>query len=195
MRKFIALTPFLLLSVAFLGVYPATGTKAPTRNAAPSPIQKVIPGPIEDRPGTINGAERPDLIPDDVAYALFFNFLAGRRDQGEKNSLKSYIRQQPLLADIDPEALMRIADEFQVAYKAIEDEERELAAGSHNRSSTVAAMFALLKNRKLALVNQKAGALPNFIGTDGAEKVRRHVMEHVKRKVKIAPPPPMPRMD
>jgi hypothetical protein len=90
---------------------------------------------------------------------------------------------------------MRVADEFQVAYRAIEDEERELAAGSHNRSSTVAAKFALLKNRKLYLVIEKAGALSNFVGTDGAEKVRRHVMEYVKRKVKIAPPPPMPPMD
>jgi hypothetical protein len=90
---------------------------------------------------------------------------------------------------------MRLGDEFQEASKALEDDEKTLAAASHHRSSIVDAKFALLKERKLNLVNEKVGALPSLIGAVGAEKVRIHVMEYVKSKVKIAPPPPMPPMD
>lgn len=195
MRKLIVLGSFLLLSIAVWGGYPAIGTKTPALEAAPRQIMRGIPELIQDPPGTINGAVTPELIPDDVAYALFFNFLAGRRTLDQKNSLRSFITQRPLLADIDVEALMRVADEFQEAYKAIENDERAFAAASDHRRSDIDAQFALLKQRKLSLVNEKVGALPNIIGTDRAEKVRRHVMEYVKRKVKIAPPPPMPPMD
>jgi len=195
MRKLTVLGSFLLLSIAVWGGYSATGTKTPAQEAVPGPTQKAAPGPTEDAPGTIDGAVTPDLIPDDVAYALFFNFLAGRETKAQKNSLKSFFKQRPQLAGIDAEVLMMVADEFQEAYKAIEKEEAALAATSHNRSSTLDDRFALLKQRKLSLVDEKVGALPNIIGMDDAEKVRRHVREYVKRKVKIAPPPPMPAMD
>jgi len=195
MRKVIVLGSFLLLSIAVWGAYPAIGTKTPAPEAAPRPILRATPELIQDPPGTIDGAVTPDLIPDDVAYALFFKFLAGRRTVEQKSSLRSFVKQRPLLADIDVEALMRVADEFQEAYKAIENDEKSLAAASDHRSPKLDAQFALLKQRKLSLVNERVGALPNIIGTDGAERLRRHVIEYVKRKVKIAPPPSMPPMD
>jgi hypothetical protein len=47
MRKLFVLAPFLLLVIAFFGVYPATVTKPPTSEAAPATPQKAT---AEDPP-------------------------------------------------------------------------------------------------------------------------------------------------
>jgi hypothetical protein len=195
MRKLVVLALLFVASVAFLGAYPAAGIKKPAFKTALGTPQEAALASTQDRPGTIDGAVTPDLIPDDVAYGLFFGFLAGRETQEQKNSVRSFFRQRPQLAGIDADALMMVANEFQEASKALEDDEKTLAAASHHRSSILDAKVALLKQRKLNLVNEKVGVLPSLIGNDGAEKVRLHVMEYIKRKVKIAPPPPMPPMD
>jgi hypothetical protein len=44
-----------------------------------------------------------------------------------------------------------------------------------------------LQARKEALVTEIVASLPARIGPETADKFRRHVTEHLKRKMKIAP--------
>ncbi len=80
----------------------------------------------QDPAGTVNGAEHPELIPDNAAYMMLFRLLSNRQSEVEKNSIRAYIRQMGLgkqwkcddcppsvgVGDADIEALLATADEF-----------------------------------------------------------------------------------
>ncbi len=145
----------------------------------------------QDPPGTIDGAVTPELIPDDVAYSLFLNFVGGRETEKAKNALKSYM-QQVQLGDVDLEALISTSQEYQQALNTIDNQQSLIVRANHKSIRDIETQLNEFKQRKLALVNEKVESLPNRLGKAGAENVRRHVMEHVKRKVKIIPGPVMP---
>ena len=192
-------TTFLTLAgVAVVAI--AVAAPSSIRNTKSTPITptadvRPVPTNLPEQQGTIDGAVNPELIPDDVAYSLFLNFLAAHQSPDHKNSMKSYFKYHPQLNGIDVETLMRVAEEFQAVNKAIDDDERALATAGYQKGSSVGAKMALIKQRRLSLVNGTVAALPNRIGKDAAEAVKRHVMDYIKRKVKIGPPPPMPPMN
>src|SRR6266550_5251571 len=92
-------------------------TKAVRDNSstAQNPLSSATAEP-QDPKGTIDGAKTPDLIPDEVAYSLFFNFVAARVTKDEKNSLRSYMRQHNLDA-ISVDALIGAGNDVQRASK------------------------------------------------------------------------------
>lgn len=105
MRKLIIPLCLAIISIAAFVVAPNGSTEYPTSIMTAAEVNAHAPSPSQDPPGTIDGAFTPELIPDDVAYSLFFNFVAGRGTEKQKNSLKSYM-QQVQLGDIDVEALI-----------------------------------------------------------------------------------------
>jgi hypothetical protein len=166
-----------LCAAVIMGIGP---TKAVRNNSstAPSPLSGATAQPPQDPIGTIDGATTPDLIPDEVAYSLFFNFVAGRVTRDERNSLRSYMRLHNLDV-ISVDALIGAGNDFQSASKTIDE-----LAGSLTPQ--------VLKQRKAALIKERIASLPDRLGTPGADDVRRHVREYLKTKVKIIPGPVMP---
>src|SRR5260370_28142991 len=102
------------------------------------PVQTNLP----EHQGTIDGAVTPELIPDDVAYSLFLNFLAAHQSPDQKNSMKAYFKYHPQLNGIDVDTLMRVAEEFQAVNKAIDDDERALATAGYQSGSAVEGQMA-----------------------------------------------------
>jgi hypothetical protein len=143
-----------------------TGDVAATRSA-------------QDPTGTIDGAQTPELIPNDVAYALFFNFVAGRATKEERSSLTSYLRQHHLDA-INPDALISVGNDFQRASNSV---------------SQVGGVTADVLRQRTVVINDAVSSLTARIGSDGADRLRRHVTEYLKTKVKIIPGPTMPAAD
>lgn len=188
----------LFIGLSLAGIIIAVATVTPRGDSMneektarnPKPPALTATKATQDPPGTIDGAVTPELIPDDVAYSLFFNFVAGRGTEKAKNSLKSYMTQVQL-GNIDLEALMSTSDEYQRALNAI-DSQSTLDRTSHKSIHDIETQLNELKQRKLALVNEKVKSLPDRLGPSGAENVRRHVMKYIKRKVKIIPGPVMP---
>src|SRR6266478_5535709 len=131
MRKFIILLYIAVISTAAFVVKPKGYTERSTSTVtAPRAATAQAATPVQDPLGTINGAVTPELIPDDVAYSLFFNFVAGRGTEKEKNSLKSYMRQVQL-GDIDVEALISISQEYQQALNTIDNQQSVLGRANH----------------------------------------------------------------
>lgn len=190
MRKLIIPLCLAIISLAAFVVAPKGSTEYPTSIMTAAEVTAHAPAPSQDPPGTIDGAFTPELIPDDVAYSLFFNFVAGRGTEKQKNSLKSYM-QQVQLGDIDVEALISTSQEYQQALNALDSQQSALGRANHQSMRDIETQQNELKQRKLALVNEKVESLPNRLGIAGAENVRRHVMEYIKRKVKIIPGPVM----
>jgi len=53
---------------------------------------------------------------------------------------------------------MRVAEEFRAVNKAIDDDERALATAGYQKGSSVEAKMALIKQRRLSLVNGTVAA-------------------------------------
>ena len=82
MRKVITSLSFIVvISMVMIGVL---GSSRSTVTGIPKSAGTIASSPheIQDPLGTIDGAKNPELIPDAAAYALLFNFFAGR-DEGE----------------------------------------------------------------------------------------------------------------
>ena len=188
MRRLITLLGFIVIATTIIVVAVASRgpEKAKAALAGPETFTTYAPVILQDPPGTIDGAITPELIPDDIAYSLFFKFVAGRRTDDEKNRLRFYLQQRDL-DGIDVEALIRTADELQEADRALDNDQIALTVPPRDRSPAMEARVAGLKERKRALVNEEVALLPNRVGQNGAERVRRHVIEYMKRKIKIIP--------
>lgn len=194
MRKLIIFLSLTIISAIVITLATPGGAEKVTGTATAS---KGLPVPAEtvlqDPAGTIDGSVSPHLIPDDVAYSLFFNFVAGRGTEREKNSLKSYM-QQTQLGDVDLEVLISVSQEYQNALNNIDTQQSSLARANHQNLRDIETQLNDLQQRRVGLIKNKVKSLPNRLGETGAANVRHHVMEYIKRKVKIVPGPVMPEM-
>ncbi|SRR6266851_3652320 len=194
MRKLFIFLGLAVISTAAFVAAPKGNTEHSTSSiTAPKDGTAQAATLLQDPPGTIDGAITPELIPDDVAYSLFFNFLAGRGTEKEKNSLRAYM-QQVQLGDIDLEALISTSQEYQNALNNIDTQQSALARANHQDLRGIETQLNELQQRRLVLLNEKVQSLPNRLGKTGAANIQRHVMEYIKRKVKIIPGPMTPEM-
>ena len=133
------------------------------------------------------------MIPDHVAYSLLFNLLAGRKTETEKESIRSYITQAGLVDETDIDALLAAAEEFRLRADVI-DKRGESIRAKGRQSLDQAAVLQLgeLQRQKEALVLEVVDSLPARLSALGAVKLRLHINERVKRKIKIIPGPMMP---
>lgn len=146
-----------------------------------------------DPPGTIDGARSPEMIPDHVAYSLLFNLLAGRKTATERESIRSYIAQAGLADETDIDALLAVAEEFRLRADIIDKRAESIKAKGGQRLG-MAAVLQLneLQRQKEGLVLEVVDSLPARLSALGAVKLRLHINERVKRKIKIIPGPMMP---
>jgi hypothetical protein len=145
-----------------------------------------------DPPGTIHGDKNPELIPDRVAFNLFFRTLSSA------NGIPG-VYNQPFLGKVSKEMgldssvttrLKLIVDEYQAGVHALDARAREIK-DQHWPEPSQAAMRELeeLQSRKDAIVDGLISSLSVKLGVNEAERVRRYINQSFKTKIKIAPPP------
>jgi hypothetical protein len=157
-----------------------------------------------DPDGTINGAKHPEKIPDRIAYAVLFRLIGGHNTEEEKNRILSYVKQmlgckscgkgkikeeelQAYNNRID--SIVNAADEFQQQVGVLDKQVQEIVRDNWPRyTSEVRARLSELQRRKEAIINEIVFSLQNRLDSSGRAKLRKHLDERVKRKIKIIPP-------
>jgi len=179
------------------------GRSSPDVAPSPTPARQRPPDP----PGTVNGSQNPELVPDRVAYSILFRFLSDRQSEDEKNSMRFYLRQKLGGGDCDAteeekaatdnviDALLTAATEFSKQVAPLDSEAKSLK-DKHwpNPSSDVMGSLARLQARKDAAVLKLAASLRGrFTGkVKESAKLERLIHENLKRKIKITPSPQSP---
>lgn len=142
-----------------------------------------------DPPGTIDGAKNPELIPDEVAYSLFFKFLSDRHSEEEKNNMRAYIKQSAL-DGVNVDALLAVGDEFKKKAAVVDAQAKALRDANPNQPDERAANT--FREQYKAISMELIASLQARLGANGAAKVREHIVGRVKSRVKIVPGPVMP---
>ncbi len=148
----------------------------------------------QDRPGTINGAVNPELIPNRTAYTLLFRALTAAPDIADlsRERERSFIANMGLTGrPVDD--LLVAAEDFR---KQVSELDRQVAdikdRNWPNPSPAVMELLAELQKEKEAIVDTLVASLPNRLGHSAELKLRDHIENNFKRKIKLGPPAPIP---
>ncbi|HEX7720663.1 MAG TPA: hypothetical protein VF397_00800 [Pyrinomonadaceae bacterium] len=133
----------------------------------------------------IDGATNPELIPDRVAYSIFFRLIANSRTPEKKLHIRSYIRQIGL-SEADRNGLLAAADEFYQRVNPLDEEAKQIKAGnSGSVNDAVRARLQQLKQQKDAVIDHLVVRLPIRVSQEGTSLLRQHISEHIKRGIKL----------
>lgn len=167
--------------------------------------------PADDDPYVTDGEKHPERIPDHVAYSLLFRMIANRKTDEEKGRIRAYLaeaglgksgcptcpKMQPQDAsrgtDADADALIAAAEEYHRRVGVLDRRAKELKQrGKAEAIPNVKGQLTALQRQKEVLVIGIVNSLSARLSANGLEKVRQHVNERVKRKVKIRTEPGRP---
>ncbi len=150
--------------------------------------------------GFIDGSVNPELIPDQVAYALVFRLLSDRHTEEEQNHARSYLRmafgcgncsdRERATSEAHISVFLAVLREFERRVGPLDRRAEEIHAQNWrpNPSPAVLAELNALQVQKEAIIVELIASLPVRLGADGAARLHRHINERVKRKTKIGPP-------
>jgi hypothetical protein len=174
----------LAIAVAFAITGIVVG-KSKSKNSVSSPQQKVTK---PDLPGTVDGNVNPASIPDHIAYTLAFRTIALRQGTAfEKARSRAWVKSAGL-DEAAADKLIEAANEFGARVSVLDQQAKQIKDRTWpNPDGATIGQLTALQARKEALVTEIVASLPARIGPETADKFRRHVTEHLKRKMKIAP--------
>jgi hypothetical protein len=167
-----------------------------TTEAVSPAKSSVVAAPVqsEDPPGTIDGSVTPQLIPDDVAYELFFNFFSNRA-AGERAKLQAYCN-QTTLASVGLDSIFAAAAHYQQLVAPIDAQAQAIRDSNPHATAQDAALvnaqLAPLQTQRKAVVTAAIAKLVDFVGPAGAVAIRQHIDGRIKCRTKILPGPSMP---
>ncbi len=131
----------------------------------------------QDPQGTIDGSSTPQLIPDVVAYELFFNFFSNRAPN-ERGKLQAYCN-QTAMAGVDLDSIFAVVNYYQqqvapinAKAQAIKDSNRGLTMQD---AMLVNAQLGPIAAEKAAVVQEMIAKIPNIVGAAGALAIRQHI--------------------
>jgi hypothetical protein len=137
----------------------------------------------------IDGAERPEMIPDRVAYSLLFRLLSSGRNETEKQHLKSYIARIELSSDDDINALFSAAAEYarrvnslDVRVNAIKEQENHHQA---RRSPTTQQLLQEMQAQYDLTIDEIVNSLSKKLSKDGEVKLNLFMDQRFKKNVKL----------
>ena len=170
------------------------------QQAAPSQGQSQAE---QDQPGTINGKEHPELIPDYVAYAMLFRVIANRPEESAQRSIRTYVKQifqcsqcnnpPGASSDGDIDALLAVAEEHHRRISVLDTQAAKIKGRSWPEPAPeVLAKLTQLQAQNDALTADIASSLPAHLSGRGMENLQRYIVEHVKPAIKIVPGPQPP---
>lgn len=211
----------LLVIVSVFGIVVTASNNNVSNSAAQSEKQEAISESLInnsgqqaiDKPGTIDGAKNPDLIPDRAAYSVLFRLIADRKTPEEKNRIESYIRimldmsckscgalkengkipdggqtdrtLEQEKADID--AIIAVVEEFSQEVALLDNQAKDAKESRRNEPQAAALRLKTLQAQKNALVDKKTISLINRLSSASRGKLKGFVDEKLKQKIKIAP--------
>jgi hypothetical protein len=138
-------------------------------------------------PGTINGAEHPELIPDSTAYRLFF-VVIGQNPEAtpQQKELQQVRLKQAHLNAKDIQSALSVLQEFKTQYSDL--------TKSYNDSATAALTAGQAPDydsfllRRDALVQDTRNKLKQVLSPEGFARLDRLISAE-KRNMKIMPRP------
>jgi hypothetical protein len=137
-----------------------------------------------EAPGTINGAENPELIPTEVAYSFFLRSISCTDDDPELYKTKCQLAQNAVGFDPDDAATLpaQIAG-FHNQISALDDQIFSLSRSADPNDKTQ--RDALVEQRH-NLVQAKVASLRQQLSLAGKQKFDTHI-EKMKAKIKFIP--------
>lgn len=141
-----------------------------------------------DPPNTIDGNVNLELIPDHIAYIMVFRSIATPQNTDlEKRRSRAWAKSIGF-NDAVIDKLLAVANEFHTRVSVLDNQVKEIKDRSWpNPSTQVMEQLADLQGQKEAIVAEIITSLPTQLGTEDTKKLRQHVNNHVKRKVKLVP--------
>jgi hypothetical protein len=186
------LAPAALIAIACLALAIVTRPASPqldSSQTATSGTAVPVAAPQPDPPGMIDGAENPDLIPNEAAYRVVFLAFAEREDatDGERARYRAKIHPAGL-GDDDETALFVILSAFK---KQTDDLQAQATAIlnkdplPHPDSVDYQQLLDLDKQGR-AVFGEAMSALPARLSADGVVKLDTYVKGE-KRRMKYTP--------
>lgn len=160
-----------------------TGSTKPIRPAGENHSSE---NPLPKHPaGFVDGATNPALIPDNTAYTLLFRLLSNRNTEKEKGYVQAYIKQMEIE---NADALLAVVKKFESRIGAIDRKAKKIhEQKGPNFDDQALAQLNRLQEQKEEIVADIITSLPSQMGTEDSDRLRRHVNDRVKRKIKITP--------
>ncbi len=145
----------------------------------------------QDPPGTINGRDNKDLIPDQAAYAVFLRFAA-QVTKSDKAVLRSYLKSHGF-EEAEVGVIQTVAEDFRKRIDVLDKEVKQIKDKSWpNPDSYAMARLSELQQQKEAMISEIAESLPSRLSSQGHEKMNHLIKDKLKAKMKIAPAPAPP---
>jgi hypothetical protein len=143
----------------------------------------------------IDGATNPEMISDRVAYSMFLQLIWDHLKTNEtrdRQRLEGYFN-MTTLGRMDRDVLINVATLLQQRTAPLTQQAKEIKNRNFpNPSPEVMQQLTLLQRQREAITDELIATIPNRLSASGLQKLRRFTNEHVKRKVKILPPAPLP---
>jgi len=139
----------------------------------------------------MDGSANLFLIKDHVAYDLFFRSLVFSPEESNlADSRFQALAQELKLTDAEATALRAVAEEF-ARQVGVLDRQVAQIKDKHlpNLSSQDVDGLVNLQAQKEAIINSTIAALAARIGPKGAAKIRAHISQSFKRKIRSVRPP------
>lgn len=153
-----------------------------------------------DHPGTINGAQQPERIPDRAAYSILFRVLSNRNTEREKQRARAYVRHVLACSkcsktkedDTDAEAIVALVEEFNLKVKNLDGEVKHLKDKHWPQpGAQVMARLQEMQAQKDKVMDELISSLPRRLSVNGLGKVKAHI-GRMKTKMKVVPSPQSP---
>lgn len=181
---------------------PKTGISALSAPVIPASKAQQNQANALDQPGIIDGAKNPELIPDQVAFSLLFRVISGNQSPEAKQRMRHYVRQIGLgdqtcyacngqkpptdkAKDQEIDTFIAVADEFQQRIGVLDEQAAEIKKRSWPPSLQAMTELTQLQQQKEAITREIVASLPKRLGTEGSNKVWKHVTDRVKKKARI----------
>lgn len=141
----------------------------------------------------LDGAFNPDVIPDWVAYEIFFNSIGVPEDAPEKQ--KEIGRKLAERAGLDDEKVNKIKLSHKNLKPKLEDLEHQVnvlkdKTWPNPDSKTMSDLDKLQKQREQT-VEETIRALQKDIGNEASERLAEHIRKNIKSKIKFYNSPPI----
>lgn len=154
----------------------------------------------------IDGGVKPELIPDEVAYSLLFRVVSNAQSADARIRIRHYIRRLGLgnqagnrcsveegssaeTNDDDIDAFIAVADDFRRRVSVLDQQAIQIKRLKLAKMTDEMRMrLVRLQQQKEEIVAELVGILPRRLTSSGAENIRMHVNEGMKRRIRISHP-------
>lgn len=168
----------------------ATSPVAPQEQVVTAVPQGSTANP--DPPGTIDGSNNPELIPDEVAYRVLMLAVAEPEDSTKEQLARAHAKiARANLSDDDETVFLVTASRFKDKVDALQAQAVQITSGFVfvDPHSVQGQQLSQLGKQQDQALDDALSTFQSRLSVSGVEKLQAHV-QSIKRKMKLYPPPP-----